>query len=341
MTETPTTLETHGLTRENLLEIDYFLRLTRTLEERLVALFRQSKVIGGLYRSLGQEGESVAAAYALDYLQGDVVQPLIRNMGSILVAGAKPSDIIKQYMAKGDSPTRGRELNIHFGHPARDGFIGQISMLGDMIPVMAGIALAGRMQKRNLVGMAFIGDGASSTGAFYEGMNFATVQKLPLVVILENNGYAYSTPTSKQSAVKTLADKANAFGCASEVVDGNDVLATYAAARRAVDRARTGEGVTLIEAKTFRMKGHAEHDNQSYVPQSLIEEWSAKDPVVRFEQALVDGGIPTTGDFEAIQSRAKREVDAATDEAERSPMPNPEEAAMGLFAADGYWEAQR
>ena len=337
----PNTLDTHGLTRENLLEIDYFLRLTRTLEERLVALFRQSKVIGGLYRSLGQEGESVAAAYALDYLQGDVVQPLIRNMGSILVAGAKPSDIIKQYMAKGDSPTRGRELNIHFGHPARDGFIGQISMLGDMIPVMAGIALAGRMQKRNLVGMAFIGDGASSTGAFYEGMNFATVQKLPLVVILENNGYAYSTPTSKQSAVKTLADKANAFGCASEVVDGNDVLATYAAARRAVERARAGEGVTLIEAKTFRMKGHAEHDNQSYVPQSLIEEWSAKDPVVRFEQALVEGGIATPADFEAIQSRAKREVDAATDEAERSPMPNPEEASLGLFAGDGYWEAQR
>jgi TPP-dependent pyruvate/acetoin dehydrogenase alpha subunit len=337
----PTTLDTHGLTRENLLEIDYFLRLTRTLEERLVALFRQSKVIGGLYRSLGQEGESVAAAYALDYAQGDVVQPLIRNMGSILVAGAKPSDIVKQYMAKGDSPTRGRELNIHFGHPARDGFIGQISMLGDMIPVMAGIALAGRMQKRNLVGMAFIGDGASSTGAFYEGMNFATVQRLPLVVILENNGYAYSTPTAKQSAVRSLADKAHAFGCASETVDGNDVLATYDAARRAVERARTGEGVTLIEAKTFRMKGHAEHDNQSYVPQSLIEEWSAKDPVVRFEKTLADAGVATTADFEAIQSRAKREVDAATDEAERSPMPNPEEAARGLFAGDGFWEEQR
>jgi TPP-dependent pyruvate/acetoin dehydrogenase alpha subunit len=336
-----TSFDTHGLTRENLLEIDYFLRLTRTLEERLVALFRQSKVIGGLYRSLGQEGESVAAAYALDYALGDVVQPLIRNMGSILVAGAKPSDIVKQYMAKADSPTRGRELNIHFGHPARDGFIGQISMLGDMIPVMAGIALAGRMQKRNLVGLAFIGDGASSTGAFYEGMNFATVQRLPLVVVLENNGYAYSTPTSKQSAVRSLADKAHAFGCASETVDGNDVLATYAAARRAVERARAGGGVTLIEAKTFRMKGHAEHDNQSYVPQSLIEEWSAKDPVVRFEKTLVDAGIATTADFEMIQSRAKREVDAATDEAERSPMPTPEEAARGLFAGDGYWEEQR
>ena len=263
-------------------------------------------------------------------------------MGSILVAGAKPSDIIKQYMAKGDSPTRGRELNIHFGHPARDGFIGQISMLGDMIPVMAGIALAGRMQKTNLVGMAFIGDGASSTGAFYEGMNFATVQRLPLVVILENNGYAYSTPTAKQSAVRTLADKAHAFGCASETVDGNDVLATYAAARRAVERARAGEGVTLIEVKTFRMKGHAEHDNQSYVPQSLIEEWSAKDPRRAIRESARRRRHRRRPPISKRSSRAsKREVDAATDEAERSPMPKPEEAALGLFAGDGYWEEQR
>src|SRR5216684_1870134 len=247
---TEPSFQTHGLSREQLLDIEYYLKLTRLLEERLVALFRQAKVIGGLYRSLGQEGESVAAAYALDYGQGDVVQPLIRNMGAILVAGAKPVDIIRQYMAKGNSPTRGRELNIHFGHPAEDGFIGQISMLGDMIPVMAGITLAGRMQKKNLVGLAFIGDGASSTGAFYEGFNFATVQKLPLVVVLENNGYAYSTPTSKQTAARTLADKAYAFGCAGETVDGNDVLAVHDAAKRAVDRARNGGGVTLLEVKT-------------------------------------------------------------------------------------------
>ena len=339
MSEVLTTTNTHGLSHEQLLEIDYYLRLTRTLEERLVALFRQSKVIGGLYRSLGQEGESVAAAYALDYKQGDVVQPLIRNMGSILVAGAKPSDIIKQYMAKGDSPTRGRELNIHFGHPARDGFIGQISQLGDMIPVMAGITLAGRMQKRNLVGLAFIGDGGSSTGAFYEGMNFAAVQKLPLVVVIEHNGYAYSTPTSKQTAAKTLADKAHAFGCASETVDGNDVLAVYGAARRAVDRARSGEGVTLLEVKTFRLKGHAEHDNQSYVPPETIEEWKAKDPLPRYEKVLTELGVATADDFAKIQERVKREVDAATDEAEKSPMPKPEEAALGLFGGDGYWDA--
>lgn len=338
MSEAATTTNTHGLAKEQLLEIDYYLRLTRTLEERLVALFRQAKVIGGLYRSLGQEGESVAAAYALEYGRGDVVQPLIRNMGSILVAGAKPADIIKQYMAKGDSPTRGRELNIHFGHPARDGFIGQISQLGDMIPVMAGIALAGRMQKKNLVGLAFIGDGGSSTGAFYEGMNFASVQKLPLVVVIEDNGYAYSTPTYKQTAAKTLADKAYAFGCHGETVDGNDVLAVYGAARRAVERARNGEGVTLLEVKTFRLKGHAEHDNQQYVPPEIIEEWKAKDPLPRYERVLLELGMATPSDFESIQARVRSEVDAATDEAEKSPMPEPSDAVKGLFAGDGYWE---
>jgi len=338
MTAEPTTLNTYGLSKEQLLEIAYYLRLTRSLEERIVALFRQAKVIGGIYRSLGQEGESVAAAYALDYKQGDVVQPLIRNLGSILVAGAKPADVLKQYMAKGDSPTRGRELNIHFGHPARDGFIGQISMLGDMIPVMAGITLAGRMQKRNLVGLAFIGDGGSSTGAFWEGMNFASVQRLPMVVVIEDNGFAYSTPTARQTAARTLADKAYAFGCYGETVDGNDVLAVYGATKRAVERARAGSGVTLLEVKTFRMKGHAEHDNQAYVPPDLIEQWKAKDPLARYERALQELGVGAAGDFDAMQQRVKKELDAAVDEAERSPMPAPETASKGLYAGDGFWE---
>ena len=337
MTDVLTSTNTHGLTPEQLLEIDYYLRLTRTLEERLVALFRQAKVIGGLYRSLGQEGESVAAAYALDYAQGDVVQPLIRNIGSILVAGAKPADIIRQYMAKGDGPTRGRELNIHFGHPARDGFIGQISMLGDMIPVMAGIALAGRMQKRNLVTLAFIGDGGSSTGAFWEGFNFAAVQKLPMVIVVEDNGYAYSTPTTKQTAAKTLADKAVAVGCPGVTVDGNDVLAVYGATKQAVEHARGGGGVTLIEVKTFRLKGHAEHDNQAYVPPQLIEEWKAKDPLPRYERVLMEFGVATADDFARIQERVRREVDEATDAAERSPMPDPADAGRGLYIEDGYW----
>jgi len=325
------------LTNEQLLEIAYYLRLTRTLEERLVALFRQAKVIGGLYRSLGQEGESVAAAYALDYKQGDVVQPLIRNLGAILVAGAKPADVIRQYMAKGDSPTRGRELNIHFGHPAKDGFIGQISMLGDMIPVMAGIALAGRMQKRKLVTLAFIGDGGSSTGAFWEGMNFAAVQKLPMVVIVENNGYAYSTPTVKQTLLTKLSDKALAFGCNGITIDGNDVLAVHDTTKQAVENARNGGGVTLIEVITFRMKGHAEHDNAAYVPKELIAEWAEKDAVVRFEKLLVERGVASRDELDAIQKRVREEVDQATDEAERSPMPDPSHASRGLYIEDGYW----
>ncbi|HEY0591645.1 MAG TPA: thiamine pyrophosphate-dependent enzyme [Thermoanaerobaculia bacterium] len=326
-----------ALTHDRLLDIAYHLRLTRALEERIVALFRQGKTVGGIYRSLGQEGESVATAYALDFARGDVISPLIRNLGSVLVAGWKPVDILRQYMAKGNSPCRGRDLNIHFADMKR-GFLGPISMLGDMIPVMAGIALAGRMQKKAMVGMVYIGDGGSSTGAFAEGINFAAVQKLPLVIVIEDNGYAYSTPVYRQTAARTLADKAVAYGCWGETVDGNDVLATYDAARRAVDRARAGGGVTLLEVKTFRMKGHAEHDNQSYVPPEMLEEWRAKDPIERFEKMLVAAEMATRQDLDDIQSRIRRELDEAVTLAEASPMPLPEEAPLGVYAGDGYWE---
>src|SRR6478672_6307228 len=249
-----------GLSREQLLELYYWMRLTRTLEERLVALYRQTKVVGGLFRSLGQEADAVGSAFALDKQAGDILSPLIRNLGSMLVRGATPLEVLKQYMAKGDSPTRGRELNIHFGGPER-GFIGQISHLGDMVPVMAGVTLSFRMRGEDRVGLVYIGDGATSTGAFHEGINFAAVQRCPLVVIIENNGYAYSTPTSKQTAAAQFVDKAIGYGCLGAQADGNDVLAVYGVTRRAVDRARAGDGVTLIELMTYRRKGHAEHDN--------------------------------------------------------------------------------
>src|SRR6187431_3091653 len=262
------------------LELYYYMRLTRSLEERLVNLYRQTKVVGGLFRSLGQEADAVGSAYALR--REDVLSPLIRNLGSMLVKGATPVEILKQYMAKGDSPTRGRELNIHFGDTDR-GFIGQISPLGDMVPVMAGVTLTFKMRKQDRVGLVYVGDGATSTGAFHEGINFAAVQKCPLVVIVENNRYAYSTPTSKQSAVAQFVDKAVGYGIASEQADGNDVLATYAATKRAVDRARSGGGVTLVELMTYRRKGHAEHDNQSYVPAGEIDRWAAEnDPLDRY-----------------------------------------------------------
>ena len=330
----------HGLTREQLHRMAYRMRLTRALEERIVALFRQSKVIGGIYRSLGQEGESVATASALDFAKGDIVSPLIRNMGSLIVAGAQPVEILRQYMAKGNSPTRGRDLNIHIKDFSR-GFMGPVSPLGAMIPVMAGVTLAGRMQGKSMVGMVHIGDGGSSTGAFAEGLNFAAVKKLPLVIVLENNGYAYSTPTTMQSAVSRYADRALGVGCFGETVDGNDVLATYDAATRAVSRARGGEGVTLLEVVTFRMRGHAEHDNQSYVPTELLEEWKAKDPIERFDRTLLEAGAITPDDIAAIDARIKAELDQAVEEAEVSPMPSGEEAAKGVYYGDGFWEDGR
>jgi TPP-dependent pyruvate/acetoin dehydrogenase alpha subunit len=320
-----------SLTREQKLELYYFMRLTRSLEERLVNLYRQTKVVGGLFRSLGQEADAVGSAYALDRSKGDILSPLIRNLGSMLVQGAKPNEIIKQYMAKGDSPTRGRELNIHYGDLER-GFIGQISHLGDMVPVMAGVTLSFKMRRQNRVGLVYVGDGATSTGAFHEGINFAAVQRCPLVVIVENNGYAYSTPLRKQTAAKQLVDKALGYGIAGDQADGNDVIATYEVTRRAVDRARSGGGVTLIELMTYRRKGHAEHDNQSYVPAGEIDRWATEnDPLDRYIKRLTEEGVAES-ELTKIDARVQSEIDKATDEAEASPMPEATDALVGLYA---------
>jgi TPP-dependent pyruvate/acetoin dehydrogenase alpha subunit len=329
--DTPRSNHTSPLSPDQKIELYYYMRLTRSLEERLVNLYRQTKVVGGLFRSLGQEADAVGSAYALDRSKGDVLSPLIRNLGSMLVQGAKPNEIIKQYMAKGDSPTRGRELNIHYGDLER-GFIGQISHLGDMVPVMAGVALSFKMRKENRVGLVYVGDGATSTGAFHEGINFAAVQRCPLVVVVENNGYAYSTPISKQTAAKQLVDKAIGYGIAGEQADGNDVIATYEVTKRAVDRARAGGGVTLIELITYRRKGHAEHDNQSYVPPGEIDRWASEnDPIDRYVKRLSTEGVDKS-ELDRIDARVKDEIDRATDEAEASPMPDPTDALVGIYA---------
>ncbi len=318
------------LTREQLLDLYYWMRLTRTLEERLVALYRQTKVVGGLFRSLGQEADAVGSAYALE--RRDILSPLIRNLGSMLVKGATPVEILKQYMAKGDSPTRGRELNIHFGDTDR-GFIGQISPLGDMVPVMAGVTLSFKMRGEDRVGLVYVGDGATSTGAFHEGINFAAVQRGPLVVVVENNGYAYSTPTSKQTAAKQFIDKAAGYGIPGEKADGNDVLAVYDVTKRAVDRARRGEGVSLVELITYRRKGHAEHDNQSYVPAGEIDRWEREnDPLTRYSARLRDEFSFDASEIEAVEERARRTVDDATDIAERSAPPEALDALIGVYA---------
>lgn len=318
------------LDRSQLIELYYWMRLTRTLEERLVALYRQTKVVGGLFRSLGQEADAVGSAFALQ--PGDVLSPLIRNLGSMLVKGATPLEILRQYMAKADSPTRGRELNIHFGDTER-GFIGQISPLGDMVPVMAGVTLTFKLRGQARVGLVYVGDGATSTGAFHEGINFAAVQRCPLVVVVENNGYAYSTPTIRQTAAKQFVDKAAGYGIPGTQADGNDVLSVYDATRDAVERARRGEGVSLVELLTYRRKGHAEHDNQSYVPAGEIERWEREnDPLARYVGRLINELGFTRRDIEDVDERVSREVDDATDIAETSPPPQPLDALLGVYA---------
>jgi TPP-dependent pyruvate/acetoin dehydrogenase alpha subunit len=253
-------------------------------------------------------------------------------MGAMLVKGATPVEILRQYMAKGDSPTRGRELNIHFGDLER-GFIGQISPLGDMVPVMAGVTLSFKMRGEDRVGLVFVGDGATSTGAFHEGINLAAVQRCPLVVVVESNQYAYSTPTEKQTAAKQMVDKAIGYGVPGEQADGNDVLAVYDVTRRAVDRARGGGGVTLVELITYRRKGHAEHDNQSYVPPGETEWWAANnDPIERYLHVMRDSLGITQAEIDATDARVRAEVDAATEVAEASPFPQPLDGLTGIYA---------
>src|SRR3954469_5229433 len=328
-----------SLTGTHLLEMYYFARLAREVEERLVILFRQSKVIGGLYRSLGQEGESVATAYALE--RRDAVLPLIRNMGALMTVGVPPLEIFRQYMAKGTSNSRGRDLNIHIVHLPKDDadepvIVGPISMLGDSIPVAAGIAMGARMRGKPRVAMAWIGDGATSTGAFHEGLNFAAVQRIPLVVVAEDNKYAYSTPIAKQMAIQRIDERAASYGIPHELVDGNDVLAVYDVAKKMVDRARDGQGAQLIGVDTMRMQGHAQHDDARYVPKQLLEEWTTRDPIARFRTTLVERKAATAKDLDGIDKMAREYAAAEADLAIDEPMPDPASVARGVYAGDDY-----
>jgi TPP-dependent pyruvate/acetoin dehydrogenase alpha subunit len=328
-----TAVETTGLSREQLLELYRLLRLTRELEQTLANLYRQNKVIGGLYRSLGQEGEAVATAFALRRRHdgtGDIISPGIRNLGALLAMGAPPAAVLRQYMAKGDSPSGGREQNVHFTDYDR-GYIGLISHLGVMVEVMAGVALSFKLRRQDRVALVYSGDGMTSTGAFHEGLNLAAVRRAPLVVVVESNGYAYSTPTWKQSAVSSFVDKAPGYGVRGESCDGNDVPAVYAAARRAVEHARSGAGPALLEVITYRRKGHAEHDTQSYVPAGELDEWEARDPIDRYRGWLRDA----LGDAEAlaaVDADVHEVVNVAREEAEASGLPAPTSGGTNVYA---------
>ncbi|TFG47509.1 MAG: thiamine pyrophosphate-dependent dehydrogenase E1 component subunit alpha, partial [Gemmatimonadales bacterium] len=208
----------------------------------------------------------------------------------------------------------------------------QISPLGDMVPVMAGIALYFRVTRQPRVGLVYVGDGAMSTGAFHEGINFAAVQQLPLVVICENNGYAYSTPTRLQTRAARLADKAAGYGIPGVTADGNDVVATYQATREAVARARAGEGPTLVELVTYRRRGHAEHDNQSYVPAGEIERWEGQDPLDRYLRRLREEWSLGEEELADVVHRIDRELDEAVDSCLEEPFPDPSTALTGVYA---------
>jgi pyruvate dehydrogenase E1 component alpha subunit/2-oxoisovalerate dehydrogenase E1 component alpha subunit len=333
----PPIRESKYLNQKQCIEIYRWMLLNRKMEGVLENLYKQGKVVGGVYFGLGQEACSCASAYALR--KEDWLGPMIRNQGSTLVRGFSPRDIMMQYMAKAGSPTRGRDASSHFGDIKDRNVVAPISTLGDVLPVLAGVALGARLQGRNIAVMTYIGDGGQSTGVTYEGLNFAAVQDLGLVLIVENNLWAYSTPADMQFRVKDLAERAIAYGIPGVIVDGTDPCQVYDAAHEACERARRGQGPTLIEAKMMRMKGHAIHDAADYVPKPLFDYWRRRDPITRFENFLlnVKKWLTPTENRELITG-IDQQLEADRDFAVASPMPTPESAAGGVFCQNGCHE---
>src|SRR6266567_3715149 len=332
--QVPPIRDSKYLNKQQCIEIYRWMVLNRKMEQALENLYKQGKVVGGVYFGLGQEACSCASAYALG--KDDWVAPMIRNQGSLLVRGFEPRDMMMQYMAKADSPTKGRDGTSHFGDIYQRNVVSPISMLGDLIPVMAGVALGARLQGKNVAVMTYIGDGGQSTGVTYEGINFAAVQNLGLVLFVESNLWAYSTPSEMQYKVQDLAERAIAYGIPGVIVDGTDACQVYDAAREAVERAHRGEGPTLIEAKMMRMKGHAIHDAADYVPKPMFEYWRKRDPIARFENYLVNVKKRLSPQehqklIADIESYLEKEREVAVN----SPMPAPETAEGGVYCEEG------
>src|SRR5881227_1380948 len=300
--------------------------LMRGLEERAMTLYRQGKVPGSFYDGYGQEAVSAGAAFAMG--PSDRLCILHRDLAAHLIRGVTPARILAQYMGRAAGITVGRDGNVHFGDRTL-GCVGMVSMLPDMMLVATGMAMAFKLRGERRCAMTWFGDGSTSRGDFHEAMNWAGVQKLPVVFVLENNQYAYSTPLDKQFAVDPV-ERAAAYGFVGVTVDGNDVEAMFEAARAARERALAGEGPTLIEAVTMRMHGHAAHDDMKYVPKEQVEDWKKRDPIDRQSARLSSLGV----DVEALRAEVQAEIDAATEEALASPMPDPATAVEGVFCED-------
>ncbi len=309
----------------------YFMKLQREMEDRIEhKLYRQGKVLGGVYTGRGQEAIGVAPALLAQ--PGDVLCPCHRDMGAYLVRGMKPPQILAQYMGREDGPTRGRDGNMHMGD-MKLGLVSFISALAAIVPVAGGIALAMRYRGQANVVINWHGDGATSRGDWHEGLNLAAVQKLPIVYIINNNQYAYSTPLELQMPVKNVADRAVAYGMPSAIVDGNDALAVRAIAQKAIAYARAGKGPYMIECKTFRMTGHSAHDAAEYVPKKLFAEWAKRDPIVRLEKHALGKRLLTKAEIEAMRARVVAEVDEAVAWADSRPYPDPATLLDGVFEA--------
>ncbi len=328
----PPIRESKYLKKEQALAIYRYMLLNRQMEATLEKLYKQGKVVGGVYFGLGQEGCSVASAYALG--PDDWIAPMIRNQGAFLVRGFESRDVMMQYMAKAAGPTHGKDAGSHFGSIKRH-VQAPISTLGDSIPVMAGTALGAKLQGRNIACLTWIGDGGQSTGVTYEGLNFAAVQKVGLIVIVESNMWGYSTPTEWQVAVKDLADRSIAYGIPGVIIDGTDPCQVYDATYEAAQRAYRGEGPTLIEAKMMRMKGHAIHDSAGYVPRELFDYWQKRDCIARFEKFLMAKKWASQAELDKIKTSVEQQIDADREAAEASPMPNGPDAAKGVWCLEG------
>jgi len=309
----------------------YYMKLQREMEDRIEhKLYRQGKVLGGVYTGRGQEAIGVAPALLAE--PGDVLCPCHRDMGAFLVRGMKPPLILAQYLGRQDGPTHGRDGNMHMGD-LKLGLVSFISALAAIVPVAGGIALAMRYRGQSNVVINWHGDGATSRGDWHEGLNLAAVQKLPVIYMINNNQYAYSTPLELQMPVKNVADRAVAYGMPSAIVDGNDALAVRAAAQKAIAHARAGKGPYLIECKSFRMTGHSAHDAAEYVPKELFAKWEKRDPIVRLEAYARKKGLFTEEELQAMSARVIAEVDEAVAWAESRPYPDPATLLDGVFEA--------
>ena len=315
----------------------YYLKLTRESEYRIErVLYRQGKIVGGVYVGRGQEAIGVGSAILLG--EGDVVLPSHRDFSSFVIRGFTLPEIFCNWLGRSNGPTRGRENTTHAGSLER-GVIPIISPLGDTLPLACGVAIAFRQRGQDNVAIVHFGEGTTSRGDVHEAMNMAAVMKLAVIFICNNNAYAYSTPINKQYAVEDVADRASGYGMRGAVVDGNDVLAVYQTVGEAVARARSGEGPTFIECKTFRMTGHSAHDAAEYVPESLKEEWARKDPIQRFEKLLLDRKVLSKAQIAGMEKRIHQAIDEAVAFAEGSPMPEGPSALEGVYCGpDCWWE---